>query len=287
MNPLSLDTYMVFHPDHPDIVNASAPSAASAGLVLSGCSGHEVASYRDLLKKVAALSYHNSRFRLLFRGQPEDYRVNLKGKPVNRSSLYPSILRQTGQKARIPELDRRFAVLALAEEKLKKRLAVQEIHQDRIVRWAILQHYEVVQTPLLDVTQSLQTALSFALADNRDEGHLFVLAFPQLTGSISVSIESMTQVVDLTQVCPPDALRPHFQAGLLVGDYPVVENTRSSHGGKSMIGNNFSCRLLSKFKLTNCRKWIDEGFVPTRKDILFPDSYDDWFAEVNSIKREL
>lgn len=194
-------------------------------------------------------------------------------------------MRETGKKNRITELDRRFALLALAEEELKKRLAVREIYRDRILRWAILQHYEVVATPLLDVTQSLQTALSFALSDDRDEGYLFALAFPQLTGPISVSIEAMTQVVDLTQVCPPEALRPHFQSALLVGDYPVVDNTRSSHGGKGMIGNNFSCRLLSKFKLTNGRKWFDEGFAPTRRDVLFPNPYDGWFAEVDGIKR--
>src|SRR5437667_8777920 len=97
---------------------------------------------------------------------------------------------------------------------------------------ALLQHYQVVATPLLDVTHSLQTALSFALADNRDEVYLFALAVPQLTGPISVSIESMTQVVDLTQVCPPAALRPHFQSGLLISDYPVIDNARASHGGK-------------------------------------------------------
>jgi hypothetical protein len=286
MNPLSIDTYMVFDSSHPDIVNASAPSAAHAGLPLSRRPGHEVASYRSLLQKVAALSYHNSRFRVLFRGQPEDYNMILHGKTINGSSLYPSILRQTG-KDRVSELNKAFVTLARAEEELKKRLAVREIHQDRIVRWAILQHYEIVATPLLDVTQSLQTALTFALSNNNDQGYLFALAFPQLTGPISISIESMTQVVDLTQVCPPEALRPHFQSGLLAGDYPVVDNTRSTHGGKGLIGNNFSCRLLSKFKLTNCRAWVDEGFVPTHKDILFPDSYDGWHAIARAIKRTL
>jgi len=278
---------MVFHPSHPEIVNASAPTAARAGLVLSRSPGHEVSTYRSLLQKLAALTYHNSRFRVLFRGQCEDYTVNHMGKPVAGSSLYPSILRSTGQKDRRDQLNRRFALLARSEAKLKERLADTEIHRDRIVRWAILQHYEIVATPLLDVTSSLQSALSFALGDDRDEGYIFALAFPQLTGSVSVSIESLTQVVDLTQVCPPDALRPHFQSGLLVGDYPVVDNTKSTHGEKGMIGNNFSCRLLSKFRLTHCRNWTDEGFVPTRGDILFPDAYDPWFTQLKNIKEEL
>jgi hypothetical protein len=222
----------------------------------------------------------------LYRGQSQDYTVNASGKPIEGSSLYPSLLRPTG-KDRISELNKRFGLLELAEEKLKKHLMFDEVHQDRIVRWAILQHYEIVATPLLDVTQSLQTALSFALSGNRDDGYLFVLAFPQLTGPISISIESKTQVIDLTQVCPPEALRPHFQSGILVGDYPVVDCVRASHGGKGLIGNNFACRLISKFKLVNCREWIDEGFAPTHEEILFPNSYDSWFSEISNIKQEL
>jgi hypothetical protein len=287
MNPLSHDTYMVFHPEHPDIVNASSSTATHPGLVLSRSPGHDVSSYRGLLQKVAALTYHNSRFRILFRGQCADYTVNHRGEPVARSSLYPSILRSTGEKERKAELNRRFALLARTEEKLRESLAARDVHRDRIVRWAIIQHYEIMATPLLDVTSSLQTALSFALAGNRDEGYIFALAFPQLTGLISVSIESLTQVIDLTQICPPDALRPHFQSGVLVGDYPTVDNTTSTHGGKGMVGNNFSCRLLSKFRLTDCRNWINEGFVPTRSDILFPDADDPWFTQVRILKEEV
>ncbi len=47
---------MVFYPDCQDIVNDAAPSVAIEGLVLSRRPGHDVAPYRDLLKKVAALS---------------------------------------------------------------------------------------------------------------------------------------------------------------------------------------------------------------------------------------
>lgn len=284
MRPLSLDGYMVFIHGRDAPVNADAPGVGPPGLALSARPGHSVTSYRDLLKKLAALSYHNSRFRLLFRGQERDHVVNSKGEPATHSCLYPSILRPTGRRDRKTVLGERFAALGAAEERLKQALAIEDVHRDRLVRWAILQHYEVVPTPLLDVTQSVQIALSFALAGDRDEGFLFVLALPQLTGPISVSIEAETQVIDLSQLCPPDALRPHFQSALLVGDYPVVDSTASSHGGKGMIGNNFACRLLGKFALANCRSWPNEGFVPTRRDILFPDDLDAWFKILESIR---
>jgi hypothetical protein len=54
-----------------------------------------------------------------------------------------------------------------------------------------------------------------------------------------------------------------------------------------MIGNSFSCRLISKFRPIRCRAWIDDGFVPTHSDILFPDAYDPWFKQVKQIKAEL
>jgi hypothetical protein len=281
MNPLALDVYMVFGDESGEVVNADAPGVTKPGLPLSARPGHEVSSYRELLKKIAALSYHNSRFRLLFRGQTRDH-----VRPGGHSSLYPSIFRPSRSGDRRGELKARFAALRVAEELLKQGLSVRDVHRDQIVRWAILQHYEVVPTPLLDVTRSIQAALSFALAGESDEGYLFVLAFPHLTGPVSVSIESLTQVIDLSQVCPPAVLRPHFQEGLLVGDYPVVDNAESSHGGKGMIGNNFACRLLGKFRLTTCSRWANEGFLATRNDILFP-AEDEWLPIVNAIKNKV
>ena len=277
MNPLSIDTYMVFGSESGELVNSGASEGLAPGLVLSNRPAHEVSSYREVLRKIAALNYHNSRFRLLFRGQTKDHTG-----PGPHSSLYPSILRPPGGRDRRAKLESRFKTLRIAEDLLRKG----HVHRDQIVRWAILQHYEVVPTPLLDVTRSIQAALSFALAGGADEGYLFVLAFPQLTGPISVSIESMTQVIDLSQVCPPEALRPHFQEGLLVGDYPVMDSVDSTHGGKGMIGNNFACRLLSKFRLTNCQMWAKEGFMATPNEILFPVE-DEWLPLMNAIKDKL
>lgn len=168
-----------------------------------------------------------------------------------------------------------------------KELPQADIHRNQYVRWAIIQHYEICPTPLLDLTQSLQSALSFAIGDGRKEGYLFVLAFPHLTGPVSVSVESMTQTIDLTQLCPPEALRPHFQSGVLVGDFPSFESLETTHGGEGMIGNNFSCRLLTKFHLANCASWRAEGFTSTPQAILFPNDRDRWFSALRAIKSEL
>ncbi|HEX6902512.1 MAG TPA: FRG domain-containing protein [Thermoanaerobaculia bacterium] len=282
MKTLATDNFMLFLDDEADIVASDRP-----GLPVAAKKGHVVSSYREVLKKVAALHFHNPRFKLLFRGQGKDYKLNIRGEKGVHSCLYPTIFRPHSSKPRKDLLDARFQILLSAEKLLKERVSERAIWDHQLVRWAILQHYGVCDTPLLDVTQSLQIALSFACGNGEDEGFLYVLAFPQLTGPISVALESLTQVIDLSPVCPPQALRPHFQTGVLVGDYPTVTHREVSHDGKGMIGNSFACRLLTKFRLTNCRSWVQEGFSATPYNILFPDQDDEWFPVMQKIKGDI
>lgn len=285
MEILTANTIMAFDAQHRDIVNAAAKDVATPGFVLSNRDGHEVSSYVELLTKVAALSFYNRQFRLLFRGQKADYKMG--GEAIS-SDLYPSILRgfTPRREQRKANLDQQFDLLAKAESLLAKEIGSAELVESHIVRWAILQHYEVCRTPLLDVTASLQSALTFAVGD-RSEGWLYVLAFPQLTGCVSVSVASKTQVINLSQICPPEALRPHFQEGLLASDYPEIRTRDQSHGQYGMRGNNFAARLLTKFQLTNCHAWKSEGFTPTPDNILFPNSIDPWFEKTQRVKTDL
>ncbi len=285
MEILTKNTIMVFDAEHDQIVNSSADDVPTPGFPLSSRGGHEVRSYIELLQKVAALCFHNRRFRLLFRGQKADYKMSSL---ASTSDLYPSILRGfTANKGdRQAGLDHAFDTLLRAESLLAEEIRSRELIENQIVRWAVLQHYEVCKTPLLDVTASLQSALTFAIGD-RSEGWLYVLAFPQLTGSVSVSLESKTQVIDLGQICPPEALRPHFQQGLLVSDYPEIRTRKQSHGRRGMRGNNFAARLLTKFRLVDCKSWHTEGYMSTPSNVLFPNAIDPWFKKTQVVKREL
>jgi hypothetical protein len=256
-----------------------------AGLPIAAKTGHSVRSYFELLRKVAALNFHNPRFRLLYRGQPQDFK---KDKDGIHSSLYPSILRSPKDAPKdAAYLDKQFERLHQAERLLDQKLQDRWFSQNQIVRWAILQHYEVCSTPLLDLTLSLQTALSFAVPEGSTNGFLYVFAFPQIAGSVSISIESMTQVIDLCHLCPPVALRPHFQSGFLAGDYPSYSSREETHGKKGMLGNNFACRLLAKFELQDCANWNAEGFTRTPDSVLFPNSADEWYSATQAIKAAL
>lgn len=285
MEIITNNTIMVFDAEHDEIVNSDSESVANPGFVLSNRDGHSVTSYVELLTKVASLSYYNPRFQILFRGQKTDYKM---GDSINTSDLYPSILRQFVSKKseRREALDMKFELLKIAEQLLVDIIRNRDLIENQIVRWAILQHYEVCKTPLLDITSSLQSALTFAIGD-RNEGWLYVLAFPQLTGGISVSIESKTQVINLSQICPPEALRPHFQHGLLASDYPEIRSREQSHGQSGMRGNNFSARLLTKFKLQNCHAWRTEGFTPTPDEILFPNAIDPWYVLTQVVRDKI
>lgn len=283
MEVLARNQIMAFTDDDEDIVVCDAP-----GLPVSASLGHPVSSYLQLLHKVAALQYHNRRFRLLFRGQTKDYKLNKVGKDGTHSSLWPAILRSgPNQPSNEAYLDKRFDILRRAEGLLKDTLHVRDIHHNQVVRWAVLQHYEVCPTPLLDVTQSLQTALSFAVKNGTNTGFLYVFAFPQLTGPVSVSVESMTQVIDLCHLCPPEARRPHFQSGMLAADYPLFTTREDTHDRRGMIGNSFSCRLLTKFALHDCNNWASEGFFATSEKVLFPNSSDEWYTVTQDIASKL
>src|SRR5258708_8979151 len=186
--------------------------------------GHKVVSYIDLAKKVADLQFMNREHVLLFRGQKTDYK-NRQG----NTSVKPSLVGGSGEaNASSSELIARFDKLGRAEFILeseysrRKLLGVDRMKRQQILRWAILQHYEVCPTPLLDVTHSLRIAASFASDGADDEAFIFVLGAPNLSGAITASAEAGLQIVRLSGVCPPSAVRPHIQEGYLLGEYLEV-----------------------------------------------------------------
>ncbi len=136
--------------------------------------------------------------------------------------------------------------------------------------WAILQHYEVCDTPLIDVTSSLRVAASFALNSSPDDGHLFVFGLPHPSGSISYSVELELLNMRLLSICPPTAHRPYFQEGFLVGSFPSRRTTRH-------ISLDLRGRLIAKFKLVGNSFW-DNNFHSIPRNALFPN--DDPFEAI-------
>jgi hypothetical protein len=148
----------------------------------------------------------------------------------------------------------------------KRLLGVDRIKRYRILRWTILQHYEVCPTPLLDVTQSLRNAASFASHDNSGgSAYVFVLGVPNLSGAVTSSSEAGLQIMRLSSACPPDAVRPHFQEGYLLGEYPEMDDY-GQNTQYSFDEMDFGRRLLAKFRFNPQRFWTNPNFpLATRK----------------------
>lgn len=227
----------------------------------------EANTFQDLVKYIAEISYHNPEHVLFFRGQPRDYQKSLRNKG-KVSSFYPSIYRKPGGTLTGAELESRFNNLEFYSERLLAKFAEEGIEgHEKLSKfpeltWAILQHYEVCGTPLLDVTHSLRVAASFALNENTGDGYLYVFGFPHPNGSITYSVDSELLNIRLLSICPPQAHRPYFQEGFLVGSFP---SRRLVKHPNLDIGR----RVIAKFKLPNSQFW-NEHFHAIPNEALYP-----------------
>jgi len=254
-------------------------------------SGYSVKSFSDLVSCVAKLAFYNQDHVLLYRGQNQDF----KNGATQRSVLKPTIFRAIYGDPLPTGLPKRFARLALAEKHLVQEwgsIGLEElsrIERHRILRWSILQHYEVCATPLLDVTNSLRVAASIAsFGRARRQAFVYVLGVPQLSGAITASAEADLQIVRLSSICPPSAKRPHFQDGYLVTEYPEIQ-TYDDRQHYKITEIDFGRRLLAKFRLEFQGAFWADPFPRLRKAALFPKETegDKLAMVVESIKAKL
>jgi hypothetical protein len=158
---------------------------------------------------------------------------------------------------------------------------VQEAH------WAVIQHYGLWPTPLIDLTTSLRVAASFALPSppaavqgqspthtpGETTGWLYVVGLPNRSGSITYSFDDQMLVADLASVCPPDARRPHLQDGLLVGRFP-----NDDLGSMKLNRTDLRRRILAEIRLVDGRdgaEFWSQDFPRVRERSLLPLPDDD------------
>ena len=241
--------------------------------------GHEVQSYLELVRKVSELQFRNREYVFLFRGQREDHQHRQK-----RSSLRPRLLRSN-------DIHASYEKLVHAERMLIDRYRFtgkERILRHQALRWALLQHYEVCETPLLDVTQSLRIAASFASQPLSAEAFVFVLGVPNISGAITASNEAGIEVIRLSSVCPPEAVRPHIQEGYLLSEFPELSDVKQ----KSHYENyelDFAKRIVAKFRFNPRRFWkADDAFPMVPREALYPMTPKDPVLDLlEEIKHEL
>lgn len=248
---------------------------------LRASSGYPVRSFRRLVELVAELGYRNYRYNLLFRGQGGDW-----GDRFGKTTVYSTIFRPPRGKQTLPRGLRleRFARLDALVELLRERKEDfpwrRRLHLLEESHFSILQHYELCETPMIDLTNSLRVAVSFALdGDTRTSACLLVFGLPHPTGSISHFVDEQMTLVKLQNMCPPEALRPHFQQGWLVARLPWSRRRETK--------DNLANRLIGKYRLDNADgQFWGPNFAPVPNDALLPPT-DEFGARLRALAVEL
>ena len=218
-------------------------------------------SFEHLMRLVAGVSAYNPNYAILFRGQPRDYRIGSK----RASSILPGIYRNVpADEAQAGALlAKRFETLRKASDLLVRALDGKETKKfvaRRVQQWAMIQHYGICDTPLLDLTRSLRVACWFALdgAGDRDLPVLYVFGMPYMHDRIALDSNDELFQMNLMSLLPPNAERPAFQEGVLVG-YEQPDKKR-----QAIKESDFSRRLLAKISLPCTSEFRDSIRLTTQ-----------------------
>jgi len=112
-------------------------------------------------------------------------------------------------------------------------------------------------------------AASFASLPARDEGFIFVLGVPNLSGGVTASNEAGVQIIRLSSACPPSAVRPHIQEGYLLGEYPELSGFEQKEFYQP-YEIDFGLRLVAKFGFDPQSFWKRDTFPMVKKRELYP-----------------
>lgn len=235
-----------------------------------------VNKFSDLQKIVAELSCLNKDYVLYFRGQGVDYKPATKS--AKESALYPTLYRGNNYEQLWDYLDEASRLL---RDKCK---SFSLLKRKPLLQWSILQHYEVTPTPLIDVTQSLRVACTFAqmgAKGNNDYVYVYVVALPYVAHRIHMDSEEYLTIIRLLSIAPPNARRPYCQEGFLVGEDVILK-------GRPMDKRelNLSRRMVAKFRIPANSPWFWDTEKKAERGDLLPD--DDEMGDIcKEVKKEL
>jgi hypothetical protein len=243
-----------------------------------------VKNYDELVRNVAQISYWNRHLMLYYRGQSKDFMDH-----EQKSTLLPSIYRSKADEAK-RDIKHRFEVLNSCVKSLQASFSSHKlkiagthiIHKFQEVSWALLQHYEVCGTPLLDLTHSLHVASSFAYHLGEKTGVVYVLALPWMNDAIGYNSHEEIINLRLVSSCPPQAQRPFFQEGYLAGQFPNYKLDDPKRSPQF----DLSRRVIAKFCFDKNPDFWGSGFMNIPEDKLYPG--DDIIGEIClKIKEEM
>jgi hypothetical protein len=231
----------------------------------------KVRTYAELVDMVAKLAYFNRRYVLFFRGQPQEYRIGNQF-----PTIYPTYFRKYIQKTL--DIDELKTKLEIEQNILKIKNHIRKprfhgaasIFESLHLRWSLLQHYGICDTPVIDITQSLYVAASFALLkskkkDGTDTGIIYVLAFPWPSKNYHNNKEEELYLVRLAGITPPQAKRPYRQEA-----YAVMSQDVDTKQINNLERYDFAQRMVCKFEINNSSEFWGNDMKVLPNSFLVP-----------------
>jgi len=229
-----------------------------------------VKNYGELMDLVSKLAFFNRGYVMFFRGQSEEYTLGGRF-----PTIYPTYFRKLIQNTTSIEklTDMLYVeqeILQLKNHHRKPRFhGASSIMESLHVRWALLQHYEICDTPLIDITQSLHVAASFALMNKpktKDAtGIIYVLALPWPSKNYHNNKEEELYLVRLAGITPPQAKRPYRQEA-----YAAMSQDVDSKQTSQLERYDFARRVVGKFEINNSPEFWGDVIKPLPKAFLAP-----------------
>lgn len=228
-----------------------------------------VDSYQELVESIAQIAFYNQDYSLFFRGQSQDFKDE-KG----NTTIYPSIYRPDKNEKQVTrkfeELDESIKKLVKSFQRSPNKFAgTTNVIKYKELSWALAQHYEIIDTPVLDLTHSVHVASSFALKNLKsgEYGVVNVLGMPNITNTISYFTNEELAIIRLIAFGPPKASRIFMQEAYAVSPFPFTELVRKVDKEKF----NFSRRLLAKFSIPKTEKFWGKDFSSLPNHLLLPE----------------
>ena len=234
-----------------------------------------VNTYAELTDMVAKLAFFNRRHVLFFRGQSEEYCLG-SDYPTIYPNFFRKLIKGEAPKEKLKEiLDSEEEILKIKNHHREPRFhgafsILESVH----IRWALLQHYEICDTPLVDVTQSLHVAASFAIINKpklKDaKGIIYVLALPWPSKNYHNNKTEGLYLVRLAGITPPQAKRPYRQEA-----YAAMSINIADKHIDDVRAYDLTNRLVCKFEINNSPEFwgdakpLSESFLVPREDVFY------------------
>lgn len=230
--------------------------------------GYKVTTFRDLMDEVANVTISNRNYEMFYRGQSIDHKNNTAVYYKDRtakSTIYPTICRPEKKDDGSPKYSIKKSQIITRYEDLAKMIDLVRGKRGSYFNeyyYSLFQHYDILPTPLIDITQSLRVAATFALRKSKT-GFLYVFGLPYPNQSISYYSDLGIVLIKLQNILQTNAIRPRYQEGFLVGKYPI-RPTKTN-------GDDLANRMVAKFLVDNTKgDFWDKYFPPMPDEVLYP-----------------